>query len=565
MSSPWVTPPAGSDLPPRNGNVQRYFSSQIFPRNTVTGSSWKPGREIVFQFESSPADGWIVPSESKIYTRFKVGTKHTPGVFPTAAKNAHSLRLKACPTYGLLDSAKYSMNGTTVQSVSGDLSKVAQFQLRLTGSRDSHDTNGSLGADSLRQTMLPPELLSSATSSAAKSVSEVFSPEVIPNDKQKILSDRIGNNGEIELMTPVSLGLTSWGSNKFWPGGSHDLRYTIGQYGVNMKRSVYTEQIEPRAIGQASVLGAVPAQTAADADTADVATVVTLDSLAVDTNPDEAACTALKTSRGATDDVVNYNAATAGNQQLARARLLARCTPPVPAYDDTGGATTGDDELQIEMVECYLSLVMVLPVHGTVPRPLSTQYTYDNVHLITEPIGGTTAAGFIKNLTIPVNTTRLVLGFRRSADAISLNSELLGAEGGVKAVGGTPVALSITLAGVSLPSPAYTLGFKGDGLLRGEQTLRAWSDWGSFLKSSIANATGSQNLSEWQEDPLYAFRIMGDRSSVSQNLTVRAQFSGAVSAETDMLIWCIGTNVVEATYDDDASFQPTSVSVQEVI
>eukprot|EP01047_Picozoa_sp_COSAG01_P029161 COSAG01_NODE_1991_length_8696_cov_971.862743_5_plen_61_part_00 len=49
-------------------------------------------------------------------------------------------------------------------------------------------------------------------------------------------------------MTPVSLGLTSWGSNKFWPGGSHDLRYTIGQYGVNMKRSVYTEQIEPRAI-----------------------------------------------------------------------------------------------------------------------------------------------------------------------------------------------------------------------------------------------------------------------------------------------------------------------------
>jgi hypothetical protein len=49
MSSPWVTAPVGSDLPPRNGNVQRYFSSQIFPRNTVTGSSWKPGREIVFQ------------------------------------------------------------------------------------------------------------------------------------------------------------------------------------------------------------------------------------------------------------------------------------------------------------------------------------------------------------------------------------------------------------------------------------------------------------------------------------------------------------------------------------
>eukprot|EP01049_Picozoa_sp_SAG25_P013686 SAG25_NODE_2191_length_1855_cov_1.302392_1_plen_85_part_00 len=61
--------------------------------------------------------------------------------------------------------------------------------------------------------------------------------------------------------------------------------------------------------------------------------------------------------------------------------------------------------------------------------------------------------------------------------AISLNSELLGAEGGVKAAGGTPVSLSITLAGVSLPSPAYTLGFKGLANKKGEQTLRAWSDW----------------------------------------------------------------------------------------
>ena len=58
---------------------------------------------------------------------------------------------------------------------------------------------------------------------------------------------------------------------------------------------------------------------------------------------------------------------------------------------------------------------------------------------------------------------------------------------------------------------------------------------------------------------------MGDRSSAAQNLTVAASFGDQVSANTDMLIWCIGTNVVEATYDDDASFMPTSVSVQEVI
>ena len=552
MSSPWTTPPAGTDLPPRNGNVQRYESRQIFARNSVTGANWSPGREIVYQFESSPADGWLVPSLSKLYFRFKVGTKGTPDVFPTAAKNAHSLRFKACPAYGLLDSAKYSMNGTTIQSVSGDLSKIAQFQLRLTGSRESHDTNATAGMDSLRQTMLPPELLSTATTSAAKSVDEVFQPEVIPNEKQKVLSDRIGTDGEIELMTPVSLALTSWGTNKFIPGGSHDLRFTIGQYGKNLKRSIYTEQIEPRAIGQATVLSA--------ADDGGV----TVDSLALNTAAvaNEAACTALKTTRGVTDNGSNYNAPTAANQQLARARLLARCTPPVPAYDDH---TNGNDELSLSMIECYLSAVYVLPVHGTVPRPLSTQITYDNIHLITEPIGETATSGFIKNLTIPVNTTRLVIGFRKSADAITLNSELLGQEGGVDATGGTPVSLQVSLAGVSLPSPAYTLGFKGAGALRGEQTLRPWSDWQDFLKASIGNATGSQNLSEWQKDPLFAFRIMGDRSSAAQNLTVRAQFSAQVAADVDLLVWCIGTNVVESTYDDDASFQPTSVSVQEVI
>ena len=557
-----MTPPAGTDLPPRNGNVQRYETRQIYPRNPVLGTSWSPGREVVFQFESSPADGWLVPSESKLYCRFKVGTKGDSTAdfptFPTADKNAHSLRFAASPLYGLLDSAKYSMNGTTIQSVSsGALSDHAQFQLRLTGTRDSHDTNATVGCDSLRQTMLPPELLSSATTSAAQSTSEVYQPEVIANDKQKILSDRIGTNGEIELASPISLALTSWGTNKFIPGGSHDLRFTVGQYGVNMKRSVYTEQVEPRPIGQSTVLSAVDDAT------------LTLDGIACNTAAvlNAADSTKLKTTRVEGDGKNNtsYNAieddaSVGARRQLARARLLARCTPPVPIYDDSG-----TNELKIDMVECYLSCVYVLPVHGTVPRPLSTQVTYDNIHLITEPIGGTSASGFTKNLTIPVNTTRIVIGFRQSADALTLNRELLGAEGGTKSEGGTPKSLQITLAGVSLPSPAYTLGFKGAGALRGEQTVRAWCDWQSFLKASIGNAVGSQNLSEWQEDPLYAFRIMGDRSSAAQNLTVAASFGAQVSADTDMLIWCIGTNVVEATYDDDASFMPTSVSVQEVV
>ena len=101
MSSPWQTPPAGSDLPARNGNIQRYETRQIYPRNNVTGNDWKVGREAVFQFESDPASGWLVPSESKLYCRFKVGTKGSHGVYPVAAKNPQSLRFAASPLYGL--------------------------------------------------------------------------------------------------------------------------------------------------------------------------------------------------------------------------------------------------------------------------------------------------------------------------------------------------------------------------------------------------------------------------------------------------------------------------------
>ena len=46
---------------------------------------------------------------------------------------------------------------------------------------------------------------------------------------------------------------------------------------------------------------------------------------------------------------------------------------------------------------------------------------------------------------------------------------------------------------------------------------------------------------------------------------MRYALKGNPAADTELCVYCIGTNVLEATYDDDASFQPTSVSVQEVI
>ena len=121
----------------------------------MTGGSWQVGKEVIFQYESDPASGWLVPDQTKLYCRFKVSAAGaTDGVIPSKA-----IRLAACPLLGLFDGARWSMNGTTVQSVAGDIDTIGQLQLRMRGSRESHDTNGSLGADSLRQHITTVDLV----------------------------------------------------------------------------------------------------------------------------------------------------------------------------------------------------------------------------------------------------------------------------------------------------------------------------------------------------------------------------------------------------------------------
>ena len=95
MSGPWQTPPAGSELPPRNGNVQRYETRLIQSRNTVTGDQWQVGREVIFNFESDPSSGWLCPSESKLYMRARLkqiadnGDDQIFGFAATASQRLH--------------------------------------------------------------------------------------------------------------------------------------------------------------------------------------------------------------------------------------------------------------------------------------------------------------------------------------------------------------------------------------------------------------------------------------------------------------------------------------------
>ena len=79
----------------------------------------------------------------------------------------------------------------------------------------------------------------------------------------------------------------------------------------------------------------------------------------------------------------------------------------------------------------WLGHMLRAPVHGTVPRPLSSQFVYDNITLIQQPYDPRVAMN--KQITIPVNTTRIILGFRQAGKTLGDNRELLGKAGGLLA------------------------------------------------------------------------------------------------------------------------------------
>ena len=59
---------------------------------------------------------------------------------------------------------------------------------------------------------------------------------------------------------------------------------------------------------------------------------------------------------------------------------------------------------------------------------------------------------------------------------------------------------------------------------------------------------------------------MGAHDSVAQNLSTRLTLGGTgTSGDTELLVFCISQRVWESTYDDDSSFMPTSVKVEEVV
>ena len=70
MASPFMAPPAGTDVPP-SSDARYYYRRQVYSRNPVTKDNWSGGKSVNFTAEASGGH-YLVPSECRIVARLAV-------------------------------------------------------------------------------------------------------------------------------------------------------------------------------------------------------------------------------------------------------------------------------------------------------------------------------------------------------------------------------------------------------------------------------------------------------------------------------------------------------------
>ena len=78
MSTPFQSPPAGTEVPP-SSDARYFYRRQVYSRNPVTDDQFVGGRTVNFQAEASGGH-YLVPSECRIVAKLLV--KSSTGAQP---------------------------------------------------------------------------------------------------------------------------------------------------------------------------------------------------------------------------------------------------------------------------------------------------------------------------------------------------------------------------------------------------------------------------------------------------------------------------------------------------
>ena len=550
MTSMFTTPPAGTPVEPTNG-VRYYYRRQIYPATPSTGTDFQPGREVQWRFQASGQHAFV-PQESRLVARVRVEKSNDNGV--TWAQEVESSVRYACdPLTRLVDQARLSINGTTVDNVPTDVQDISTIQLRLEGTKAGAAAAGSAGLLSFDQRMHHPNLPGTGQGNSTFD----YAADGQPNMAAAVMADGTTNSyQEVELQNEkqrILLDSSAAGLDVARGGGAiggaanqtarqHDISTPLGQMFTFFRQNkAFLRNME------FDVRMVVNSEKDHDA----------LFTQTVPAQPRNQGV--LFTTEQADGATLGYDSMSGmghalGFEALADDdRTFVQLNPAVaPAGASINGA--GNIRYRVYVADLFIDAMFAVPRVPLEP-PLSVQIPYQSITQYSRAL--TANQAFTETFSgIPPSVTAIVVAMRSEAHRLDQNRELYLAGG--SGSDHSFKTFQLQMGSLSLPQPAYDLD------LPNRRAGRAFADYISFVGGDHKDGTGAMGYTEWCESPLLCFRILQNPGEYSSTLTLRFTTQNAVAAGTTLTVFCLHSKVFEAEWNQGESM-PSKVLVDEIL
>ena len=550
MTSMFTTPPAGTPVEPTNG-VRYYYRRQIYPATPSVGTDFQPGREVQWRFQASGQHAFV-PQESRLVARVRVEKSNDNGV--TWAQEVESSVRYACdPLTRLVDQARLSINGTTVDNVPTDVQDISTIQLRLEGTKAGAAAAGSAGLLSFDQRMHHPNLAGTgqgnstfdyaadgqpnmAAAVMADGTTNSYQEVELQNEKQRILLDSSAAGLDVargggaiggaanqtarqhDISTPLGQMFTFFRQNKaFLRNMEFDVRMVVNSEKDHDALFTQTVPAQPRNQGVLFTAAQGMGATLGYDSIAGMAHALGFEALADDD------------------------------------RTFVQLNPAVaPAAASINGA--GNIRYRVYVADLFIDAMFAVPRVPLEP-PLSVQIPYQSITQYSRAL--TANQAFTETFSgIPPSVTAIVVAMRSEAHRLDQNRELYLAGG--SGSDHSFKTFQLQMGSLSLPQPAYDLD------LPNRRAGRAFADYISFVGGDHKDGTGAMGYTEWCESPLLCFRILQNPGEYSSTLTLRFTTQNAVAAGTTLTVFCLHSKVFEAEWNQGESM-PSKVLVDEIL
>ena len=504
MSSPFQTPPAGTEVPP-SSDTRYFYRRQHFSRNPVTGNQWQAGKTVNFTAEASGGH-FLVPSECRIVAKLKITSS-------TGGQLEQSTRFATDPIHtGMFNAGMLSINGTTIESVAANMRDQSILQLRMDNTTAGADMGGgTAGLLGFSQKM--------TQSDENFSVADVAS-----------IAQGNGGSGATGVNSSGGDAAAEWTavSGQLQPFLTSDERSDKHQLLLNNCSN--KRRSDGSRFSVTGVAGG-PSYTSADGTTPEPATVGP-SSIEI-SSPMSQGFAFMRQKRAFLPDM-QFSWSYTINPDYAKDMFFTQFLPSTVSHVSgaNNDATTAllsavppaVDAPTVVIEEIFADLMYAVP-RVSIPRGPSIHVPYQALTVYHRQL--TAASTFTEVFSgIPASCGGIVVALRDPAHSVHVNSELY-------ELGGDPSygfrRFSLSLGALTLPQPAAELDMSE------KQVGRAFADWLSMTGGSATNGNGGAlaNLTGWTSAPILAYRILQDPGAYADTLTLRFDLKSGLTS-TDM-------------------------------